>query len=832
MQKKESTYTQNPSSILELPISIYQKRFFLEWLIHPNDSSYNVSLVFKIEGNLDPTLLKKSLEHYLTENEVMHSCFSLDGESCYYGDYTMKDFYKEGDISSETSLKSKLYELLYKPFDLTKDPLTKQYLLKLTESETPVYYLVLVAHHIIMDAEAAASFVKQAEAHYNKLKSGEKLQFGMAKSFTKAVLEEQVLLTRSDKENSQKFWLDFIEDISLSVNLPYQQKKISKENKKGQSIYFDLNIKQKQQLKAYARSQGTTVFMIISGVFGLLLSKYSGMLRFLMSYPINMRPRNYRGVTGSFVNNIPMKFDFEAAQTFEELLIQLGKQRKIVKPHTFYSLTKIIQDQQKQNNLDHHQFFNVGITQANLNQLPLNLEGVLAKSIDVPSSTNSVYEIELLYDEYSSGDIKFKLDYREALFKKVFIQNFIETFRQTLLKIISNEESQLNEINILSAEHYQAMVYDWNATDVDYPKEYTIVSLFEHQVAENPDRIAVVFEGEELTYRELNERSNRLAYYLRETYNLGSDDLVGIMLDRSPWSIISILGVLKAGAGYVPIDIDHPQTRKSFIIRDTNVKVLIIESLSLFDVIDYNVPIFSIDIEFNGLPRDKANTNNPEFSISPQDLCYVIYTSGTTGTPKGVMIEHTNVVNYTNNVQKVLLNDVINIDLSTNYAFDLTVTTSICSLLLGKTIFIYSGDLVEYDKYIAHLIQNKIDFIKSTPSFLANLSLDEFSNYKIKQAFIGGEKLKHSQLKHILKYIDNPIDEYGPTEATVGTSFITKNTIDHYESIGRAYDNYKLYVLDNFGQPVPIGVTGELYIGGAGVARGYLNREELTQERF
>ncbi|WP_430909762.1 AMP-binding protein, partial [Maribacter sp. 2-571] len=225
-------------------------------------------------------------------------------------------------------------------------------------------------------------------------------------------------------------------------------------------------------------------------------------------------------------------------------------------------------------------------------------------------------------------------------------------------------------------------------------------------------------------------------------------------------------------------------------------------------------------------------TNNPGLSISPTDLCYVIYTSGTTGTPKGVMIEHRSIVNYSNNVKNILLDDVINIDLSTNYTFDLTVTTSICSLLLGKRIFIYSGSMVDHDKYMSHLVDNKIDFIKSTPSLLSNLSLDGFSGHKIKQAFIGGEKLERSQLGHILKYIDNPIDEYGPTEATVGTTYKDKNTIDSYNSIGKAYDNYRTYVLDNFGQPVPVGVVGELYIGGAGVARGYLNRGELTQERF
>ncbi|WP_299249941.1 AMP-binding protein, partial [uncultured Aquimarina sp.] len=212
------------------------------------------------------------------------------------------------------------------------------------------------------------------------------------------------------------------------------------------------------------------------------------------------------------------------------------------------------------------------------------------------------------------------------------------------------------------------------------------------------------------------------------------------------------------------------------------------------------------------------------------NLAYVIYTSGTTGKPKGVMVEHKAVNNYVININKILLDDIVNIDLSTNYTFDLTITTTICSLLLGKRIFIYSGKIIDDKKYIDHLVKNKIDFIKSTPSILTTILSSYFDNYKIKQAFIGGEKLENYQLKHILKYIDSLIDEYGPTEATVGTSYMNK--ADNYKSIGKPYSNCKMYVLDNFGTPVPIGVIGELYIGGAGVARGYLNREALTKERF
>ncbi|WP_430909777.1 AMP-binding protein, partial [Maribacter sp. 2-571] len=196
---------------------------------------------------------------------------------------------------------------------------------------------------------------------------------------------------------------------------------------------------------------------------------------------------------------------------------------------------------------------------------------------------------------------------------------------------VTNDTTPYLSHSLLDASNYQTMVHDWNATDVEYPKEGTIVSLFEAQVEKAPEAIALVFEGSQLTYRELNERANRLAHHLRDTYTLGPDDLVGLMLDRSLWSVISMLGVLKAGAGYVPIDTEYPEARKSFIIDDTGLKVLIIESQSLFDVIDYNASIFSIDIEFDALPQDEVYTNNPGLSISPTDLCYVIYTSGTTG---------------------------------------------------------------------------------------------------------------------------------------------------------------------------------------------------------
>ncbi|MDP3562534.1 MAG: amino acid adenylation domain-containing protein, partial [Legionellaceae bacterium] len=405
--------------------------------------------------------------------------------------------------------------------------------------------------------------------------------------------------------------------------------------------------------------------------------------------------------------------------------------------------------------------------------------------------------------------IKGEINYATSLFKQETIERFIRHYQQILNAMLTHQEQAISKYPMLTQAEYQQIVIDWNQTEKDYPKDKTIHQLFEAQVKKTPNNIAVVFEDQQLTYKQLNEEANQLARYIRKQ---NPSELIAICMDRSLEMIVAILGVLKAGCAYVPIDPNYPQARIDYILADTKANLVLDNSLK-------------------DKPYRQESKQNIKPLSGPDDLAYVIYTSGTTGKPKGVMIEHRSVVNYFSAVSSYLPIDIHRFDFSTNLAFDLSVTTTLVPLLLGKTIIVYGDSLEDAANYVAHLQLNKIDFIKSTPSYLSQALSLTSEQLHIKRCFLGGEPVTASQLISIGQHVQIILDEYGPTETTVGVSIIEKDEFIN-KKIGKPYSNCRVYVLDGSVNPKPIGAVGELYIGGAGVARGYLNQPELTKERF
>ena len=379
----------------------------------------------------------------------------------------------------------------------------------------------------------------------------------------------------------------------------------------------------------------------------------------------------------------------------------------------------------------------------------------------------------------------------------------------------------------LSVEEYQKVIIDWNQTAQAFPTDKTIHQLFEEQAKQTPNDIAVEYQHHGLSYKQLDEKSNQLARcILKQT--AGENKLIAVCMDRSPEMIMAILGILKAGCAYVPIDPNYPLARIKYILEDSK-SALLLTQIDLFIHLQSAVqsPVLVID---ERLLEEQLN-QHVGFLGRHSDLAYVIYTSGTTGQPKGVMIEHRSVVNYVSAVSSYLAHDVHRFDFSTNLAFDLSVTSTIVPLLLGKTIIIFRDGLENAAQYIQHLQANHIDFIKTTPSYFSQALSFASEQLQIKQCFLGGEPVTEAQLAAISQHVEVIYDEYGPTETTVGVTAIQKN--HHFsQCIGKPYPNCMVYVLDEKRKPVSIGEEGELYIGGICLARGYLNQPELTHERF
>ncbi len=821
-----------------LPISIYQKRFILEWLLSPNDDTYNTSMVFRLGSTLNRAAFKKAFGHFIENNEILHARFSKDGTECYYGNYDIDDFYEESILSQETTLASQLHELTYRSFDLTKDVLFKGHLLKSNrEKEETHYYFIIVAHHAIVDGQTGVLIVEQLKKNYHLLVSGKALSEGQAFSFAEAVSAERNGLQVEQRKLSRDFWLDFIGDVALSVDLPILKQQVP-DQKEGAAIYFELDADRTQQLKTYARTHRTTVFMVLSGVFGVLLSKYSNMPCLLISYPINMRPKGYEKVAGCFVNNALLKFDFGVLGTFQELLTSLRHQRKQTKPHLHYSFTEIVQDQRLYNGLEGNRFFNVGLNQTNLNQFPLSLSGVESKPVDIPYSTRSIYEMSLSYDEYSTNHTKFRLEYRKVLLEEGFAREFTTDFQRILFQVMDSKELPLNQISLLSPETYQQVVHDWNATDRPYGREQTVVSLFESQVLVSPDAVAVVFEGEEMTYAELNAESNCLARELRSRYALleGSvltaNALVALCVDRSLEALIGIMGILKAGGAYVPIDPQHPLDRIDYILEDTGAAMVLTHVSLSKDKLSHLCAETLLPIDRTQSFYREQPSGNPDVSVAGEDLCYVIYTSGTTGRPKGVMVQHDS-LSHLVDVQSTCFPLSIGQALAqyASLSFDASVWEIFHGLTSGAIVHVLSHRIRRDIQLLTDYIQNSdIALATLPPAVLKTLSPEDFKD-TLPTLVVAGET---SPLTLVQSWGQGRrlVNAYGPTEGTVCSTMHVYEQGDLHTNIGAPNANTKVYVLDADRQPVPVGVIGELYIGGAGIARGYLNREELTAERF
>lgn len=820
-----------------LPISYHQKRFFLEWAVDPISTKYNLSLVYKIDGNLDRDSLKQACEKFINDNEIFHAKYSENGEKCFYGNYGISDFYIELNLEKDKSkedIDKLLRKLLDKKFDLTKDVLHNFYLIKIDKNTH--YFILTSAHHIIQDATCQIQIAHQISQNYNSIVSSQEISYKL-ESFTEAVAAEKLILSDDFNKEAKYFWEKFIGNTPLNVNLPYKSNISKKDDNLADYLFFNFDEIKTKNFKALARSYKVTPFILISAIYALIISKLSAQKDFLISYPVDTRRKGFKNVTGCFVNNIPLKINLENISSINELLEDLKNQRKLTKKFQDYSLSNIISDQRKLQKEIADNSLNVSLGQANLNSLEFTLDNLNVAPVNISWSDESISDLALLYDEYSPENLKFKLICKKNLFFEGFISVVKSSFNKLVDTLLEDKYLNLSEFSLLDNSEYQNIINNFNNTKHNYPINKTLQELFEEQVTNNPEKVALVFEDQKLTYRELNEKSNQLARYIRQKYKqitkkeLKPDTLIPLCLERNLEIVIAILGVIKAGAAYVPVDSNAPKERLKHIISDTQAKLLITQK-SLINNIKQVTDIFLIDC-FTELNIDSSNLSNINNS---KNLAYVIYTSGTTGTPKGVMIEHNSIIQTL--FDKTLFSHLEKAVLWTSYFFDVSVFEIFSSICFSKKLHILNDETrLNPISYFRYLDSKKIQFAYIPPFYIKELSIFLANNEikSLKTIFTGVEKIYSKDTNKILGNKIQIINAYGPSETTVCSTAILLDTQYNKREIlpiGKPLNNEKVYILDSSLQPVPMGVTGELYIGGAGLSRGYLNNDILTTTKF
>ena len=828
-----SKVEQRPAKI---PLSFSQESL---WFIDQLQGSleYHLPFVLKLSGELDTEALSAGFQQVVSRHEVLRTVIhSEDGVAWQQllPAEEWKIFVKDLSVD-RSSLTEELKTFLQAPFDLSADYMFRAclYDMGVNAGGEQEYMLAGAFHHIASDGWSLGIVVREFIESYHTLVAGESINLSpLPFQYADYALWQRNNLEGTVIEGELDYWEEKMAGVT-ALQLPTDHVRPAVQSIAGATGSFELSDALSADINALSQREGVTVFMTLLAAFKVLMSRYSGQEEVCIGSPIaNRTQKDLEGMIGFFVNTLALRTQVTPESTFQELLQAVKKTTLEAYEHQHVPFEKVVDRVVQTRDLSMSPLFQVMFVLQNTPEaVDIALDGLTISEYEDHELTAAKYDITFTVNE-TDDRFAIEINYCTDLFEEATIDRMFAHYQELLTAVVATPSSKIVDISMLPEDEKQHLLEVFNDTTARYAMDKTVVDLFKEQAAKTPSAIAVVCEDNFLTYKELDEKSDRLAQFLKTTHHLEKEDVVGILLDRSLWSVVSILGILKSGACYLPIDKTYPDSRKEFIITDAAVKLLIVESGDLSAVKGDEVPVFPIDTELDQL---KIDTEQVLSKPTPRNLAYIIYTSGSTGNPKGVMVEHRHLVNYLSyGIQHYKAGTGgFNFPLFTSLAFDLTQTSIYLTLLTGGALHVYrSQDVSTVFKDLTS--RKSITCIKLTPAhlpFLKDLDLSGILSF-----IIGGEQLTHADLDNLgaLHPTARIFNEYGPTEATIGC--VVAEVTDYQSidkiTIGQPIANTQIYIVNDHAHLVPVGVVGELCIGGAQVTRGYLNREELTKEKF
>jgi arthrofactin-type cyclic lipopeptide synthetase C len=857
-QNLESPLRVTRSSRSQAPLSFAQRRLWFLRELEPDSPAYNMPGAVRLSGSLSHPALWNSLAEIIRRHESLRTAFAnVDGEGMQviasaddFNNTSGRQLPHLVDLSGlDTAHGAVTFvrltsEQARRPFDLSKAPALRTALVRSSKYE---HALLITMHHIVSDEWSVTLLMGELGSLYGRFSSGEPSTLDeLAIQYRYYALWQREWFRGPVLEEQLCYWQRQLEGQPANLELPTDYPRPSVLGYRGAAGYRDLDEDLSGALRELARQQRVTLFMLLLAAFQVLLYRHTGEKDVVAGTPISGRNRiEIEGLIGFFVNTLVIRTGLSGDPGFDELLRRTKETVLGAFAHQDLPFELLVEKLRPDRNLSGSPLFNVSFSFESATPASLDLGDAVAEIIE---SENAASKFDLALSTCDSGrSIAVKADYRTELFFASTIERLLAHFEILLRGIVAKVGARINELPLLTASEITQLVFDWNDASAGFTADQCVQELFEEQVLKTPDAVAVVFRDESLSYDQLNRRANQLAHYLTHL-GVTPDARVAICVERGLEIVVGLLAVLKAGGVYVPLDPAYPPDRLRFMLEDSDPVALLTQSHleRLFPQLRVTVPVLDLN-KGDALWKDLPDTNpDPDsMGLTPNHLAYIIYTSGSTGTPKGVMVEHANVARLftaTDGWFKFDDNDVWT--LFHSYAFDFSVWEIWGALLYGGRLIVVPREIARLpDEFYELVCQEKVTILNQTPSAFRQLIAAQSNSrglHRLRYVVFGGEALEVTTLKPW--YQQNPnqntrlINMYGITETTVHVTYRQMEQADSDRRggspIGCRIPDLRTYILDGHGQPAPIGVAGELYIGGAGVARGYLNRPDLTAERF
>lgn len=819
------------------PPSFAQQRLWFLQQMAPDSTAYNMPAAYRLQGVLDLGALEHAFQQVLARHDVLRTTFVVTAEGpvlnllpvnmqC----WTSKDLQAWNKDEQQTQVKQLIGREAGTPFDLATKPPIRVHLLKLAKHE---HVLLVTLHHIACDGWSIGLFVGEVAACYEARVSGNLPRLpALPIQYADYAYWQRQQLQGKTLERKLEYWRKQLNDAPV-LEFPTDYPRSDTFDDHGAHVPFSLTTAETRKLKALSMRAGVTLFTVLLTALGIVLQRYTGQTDIMTGTVVANRDRaEVEKLIGFFVNALPLRLDLIGNPSLFELLKRSGKVVEEAYNHSDLPFDLLVQDLKLPRDASRNPVFQVSLDLDVIPDAQITLPDlhIAALGVDLHATQFDLTVHCSEHDDQLNGMIA----YRTSLFSENRVQRLAEHFRNVLTAIADDPDRYMHELPMLSSAELHQTTEAWNRSEAVFPAHQCVHQLFEQQVTVSPDAIAICFGNRQLTYTQLNERSNQLAHYLRKL-GITPESTVGLCVDRGPEMIIGILGILKAGGAYVPIDPTYPGERKTYMLQDAAPEALVTQ----VSLLDLNA---SADMRFVCLDRDsfliaEQPTSNPISVTLPQHAAYIIYTSGSSGKPKGVVISHRNVVCSTLARWRYYETPVQCFLLLSSYAFDSSVAGIFWTLSQGGSLCLPQEDQVLEPAQLAALIaSHQVTHLLCLPTFYP-LLLQQYASslVSLRAVIVAGESCPSSLVIHHYRSLPHAelFNEYGPTEGTVWASAALLNDDkSKVVPIGYPAGHTEIFVLDPWLHPVPPGVTGQLYIGGVGLARGYLDRPELTAERF